>query len=57
MLVLTQLSDLHLDGGERRAARAERIMDHLNGLAAPSTRSSSPGTSRTTARPRSTSRP
>lgn len=35
MLVLAQLSDLHLDGGERRAARAERIMNHLHALPAP----------------------
>ncbi|WP_067465425.1 metallophosphoesterase [Actinomadura macra] len=32
MIVLAQLSDLHLDGGDRAAERAERVMGHLNAL-------------------------
>lgn len=32
MIVFAQLSDTHLDGGEDRAERAARVMDHLNGV-------------------------
>ncbi|WP_067796347.1 phosphodiesterase [Actinomadura formosensis] len=32
MIVLAQLSDTHLDGGDRRAGRAARVMDRLNAL-------------------------
>ncbi|MFF4247286.1 phosphodiesterase [Streptomyces sp. NPDC001822] len=31
-VLLAQISDLHLDGGERATRRAERVMDHLRGL-------------------------
>ena len=34
-VLLAQISDLHLDGSERAAARARRVMDYLNGLARP----------------------
>ncbi|NDU71092.1 phosphodiesterase [Actinomadura sp. DSM 109109] len=33
MIVLAQLSDLHLDGGDGPAGRAARVMDRLNGVA------------------------
>jgi 3',5'-cyclic AMP phosphodiesterase CpdA len=32
MIVFAQLSDTHLDLSDRRAERATRVMDHLNGL-------------------------
>lgn len=32
MIVLAQLSDTHLDGGDARAGRAARVMDRLNAL-------------------------
>ncbi|MFC0542002.1 metallophosphoesterase [Kutzneria chonburiensis] len=35
MVLLAQISDLHLDGSERATARARRVMDYLNGLAQP----------------------
>lgn len=35
MIIFAQLSDTHLDGGERRAGRAAAVMDYLNGLAMP----------------------
>ncbi|WP_299540073.1 metallophosphoesterase [uncultured Streptomyces sp.] len=35
MLLLAQLSDLHLDGGERAGRRAARVMDHLRSLPRP----------------------
>jgi 3',5'-cyclic-AMP phosphodiesterase len=35
MLVVAQLSDIHLDGSERNAERAERVMAYLNGLPRP----------------------
>ncbi|MFD0690541.1 phosphodiesterase [Actinomadura fibrosa] len=35
MFVFAQISDTHLDAGERSAERVRRVMDHLNGLAAP----------------------
>ncbi|MEU6383139.1 metallophosphoesterase [Streptomyces bauhiniae] len=34
-LLLAQISDLHLDGGERATRRAERVMDHLRALPRP----------------------
>jgi 3',5'-cyclic AMP phosphodiesterase CpdA len=33
--LLAQISDLHLDGTDRAADRARRVMDYLNGLARP----------------------
>ncbi|MGH8877324.1 MAG: metallophosphoesterase [Stackebrandtia sp.] len=35
MVLLAQLSDLHLDGGERASTRAARTMDYLRGLPRP----------------------
>ncbi|GAA3438266.1 metallophosphoesterase [Kutzneria kofuensis] len=35
MALLAQISDLHLDGTERAADRARRVLDYLNGLARP----------------------
>lgn len=35
MIVLAHISDLHLDGGERNAERAARVMSYLNGFAQP----------------------
>ncbi|WP_020671409.1 phosphodiesterase [Amycolatopsis nigrescens] len=35
MIVLAQVSDLHLDGGERSTRRAEQVLAHLNGLTRP----------------------
>jgi 3',5'-cyclic-AMP phosphodiesterase len=35
MIVLAQISDLHLDGGVRAAIRAERVMTYLNDLPVP----------------------
>ena len=35
MVLLAHLSDLHLDGGERAAARAKRVLAFLDGLACP----------------------
>ncbi|MGH4032219.1 metallophosphoesterase [Actinomycetota bacterium Odt1-20B] len=35
MLVLAQISDLHLDGTPRATERAERVMDHLRALPGP----------------------
>ncbi|EPH42803.1 metallophosphoesterase [Streptomyces aurantiacus] len=35
MLVLAQISDLHLDGTARATERAERVMDHLRALPGP----------------------
>ncbi|WP_406103371.1 metallophosphoesterase [Streptomyces sp. NBC_01003] len=35
MLVLAQISDLHLDGTPRATARARRVIDHLRALAGP----------------------
>jgi Icc protein len=35
MLVLAQVSDLHLDGGDRSALRARQVMEYLNGLPRP----------------------
>ncbi|WP_141586048.1 metallophosphoesterase [Actinomadura sp. WMMA1423] len=32
MIVFAQLSDTHLDGGDHRAERTARVMDHLNGV-------------------------
>lgn len=32
MIALAHISDLHFDGGERRADRVARVMAHLNGL-------------------------
>jgi 3',5'-cyclic-AMP phosphodiesterase len=34
-VLLAQISDLHLDGGERATRRAERVMDYLRGLPRP----------------------
>ncbi|MDF6021508.1 metallophosphoesterase [Streptomyces sp. JH34] len=34
-VLLAQISDLHLDGSERAARRAERVMDHLRALPRP----------------------
>ncbi|MET9805422.1 metallophosphoesterase [Streptomyces halstedii] len=34
-LLLAQISDLHLDGGERATRRAARVMDHLRALPRP----------------------
>lgn len=34
-VLLAQISDLHLDGGERATRRAERVMDHLRSLPRP----------------------
>lgn len=35
MIVLAQISDLHLDGSPRNSERAARVMDYLNGLPQP----------------------
>lgn len=35
MIVFAQLSDIHLDGGERSAARARAVMDHVNASTGP----------------------
>lgn len=35
MVLLAQVSDLHIDGGEERAARAERVMEYLAALPRP----------------------
>jgi 3',5'-cyclic-AMP phosphodiesterase len=35
MVLLAQISDLHLDGSERATSRARRVMDYLDGLAQP----------------------
>ena len=35
MVLLAQISDLHVDGSERATSRARRVMDYLNGLAQP----------------------
>lgn len=35
MVLLAQISDLHLDGSSRATARAQRVMSYLNGLAQP----------------------
>jgi len=35
MVLLAHVSDLHLDGGERAAARAKRVLAFLDGLACP----------------------
>lgn len=35
MLVLAHVSDLHLDGSDQRAARARRVLEHLDGLPQP----------------------
>ena len=35
MVVVAQISDLHLDGSERASARARRVLDYLNSLARP----------------------
>ena len=35
MVLLAQVSDLHIDGGEERTARAERVMDYLAALPRP----------------------
>lgn len=35
MVLLAQISDLHLDGTQRSRERAERVMDHLRGLPQP----------------------
>src|ERR671916_820255 len=35
MVLLAQVSDFHIDGGDARAARAERVMGYLAGLPRP----------------------
>jgi 3',5'-cyclic-AMP phosphodiesterase len=35
MVLLAQISDLHIDGGEERTARAQRVMGYLAGLPRP----------------------
>ncbi|CAA9356992.1 MAG: 3',5'-cyclic-nucleotide phosphodiesterase [uncultured Nocardioidaceae bacterium] len=35
MVLLAHISDLHIDGGGRAAARVERVLDFLNGMARP----------------------
>jgi Icc protein len=35
MVLLAQVSDLHIDGGEERTARAERVMGYLAALPRP----------------------
>ena len=35
MVLLAQVSDLHIDGGERRTARTERVMGYVAGLPRP----------------------
>jgi Icc protein len=35
MIVLAHLSDLHLDGSDRNAERAERVTAYLNDLSTP----------------------